>query len=432
MTHIPFVIFAWFSLLVCGLLQDVTGAHVPVTDDEDPGKPLFLTPYIERGDIKEARRLARVTLNNLTSYSGLFTVNKAYDSNQFFWYFPTMSSNKDKDPVVLWLQGGPGGSSMFGLFQENGPIAVQNGKIVPRIYHWALNYHLLYIDNPVGAGFSFTNNVNGLCTDETQVGEQLYSTLTQFFQLFPELQKNDFFITGESYAGKYVPALAYTIMKKNSSKSLKTNVNLKALMIGGAWINPDSQRHFVPKYHLCEGKKPMKGNEKWITNSQRKNERNNLNEDDYVSVITTNAVRKAIHVGDLSFADLNGTVYDIMKVDFCQSMAPWLSEILDHYPVTLYGGELDGTVPYDGIVDFLHNHFNFTGAEEYRSAKRYEWRVDGEPAGCVRRAKRLTEVYVLDATHFVPADQPKRSLDMLTRVTSGKGFDQKEICSVPS
>ncbi|XP_063628916.1 venom serine carboxypeptidase-like [Cydia splendana] len=430
MLHILLVFLAYTTLL-CGLLQDATGECVPVTDDTGPGEPLFLTPYIERGNIKEARRLARVTLNdslNIESYAGFFTVNKAYDSNQFFWYFPSMSPDKAKAPVLVWLQGGLGASSLIGLFVEHGPIRAVKGQFERRKYHWALNHHLIYIDNPVGAGFSFTNDTKGYCTDETQVGEQLYSTLTQFFQLFPELQQNAFFITGESYAGKYVPALGYTIIKKGSTA--KTKINLKGLMIGGAWINPVSQRHYGV-YHACDYSNNvqnlMKQNQTWTLNSLKEE----YDEYEYVSLINKNAVRKVIHVGDLSSSDIDSTACDKLIVDYCKSMAPWLSEILDHYPVMLYGGELDSTVPYDGIVNFLRNHFNFTGASEYNSAKQYEWRVDGEPAGCVRRGGLLTEIYVLDATHYVPADQPKRAWDMITRITSGKGFDQKEICFSP-
>ncbi|XP_047999679.1 venom serine carboxypeptidase-like [Leguminivora glycinivorella] len=421
--------FAWASLLC---LQDVTGARLLVTDNPGPGEPLFLTPYIERGDIKEARRLARVTVNdslNVESYAGFFTVNKAYDSNQFFWYFPSMSSDKDKAPVLVWLQGGPGGSSLIGLFCENGPIKLVNGQFERRKYHWALNHHVIYIDNPVGAGFSFTNNEKGYCTDETQVGEQLYSTLTQFFQLFPELQKNDFFITGESYAGKFVPALAYTIMKKESTAKLK--VNLKGLVIGGAWINPESQQNWDQfncsdvneRKQLFSAKATIKSHkrEKWFQG----------NVCEFLPDLS-NATRKAIHVGDLSYSEFNNHVFDKMSDDFCESMAPWLSEIVEVYPVTLYGGQNDTIVHYDGIVDFLRNHFNFSGADEYRSAKQYEWRVGGAPAGCVRRARRLTELLVLDAEHLVPRDQPERAWDLITRVTSGKGFEQEEICSTPT
>lgn len=70
-----------------------------------------------------------------------------------------------------------------------------------------------------------------------QVGQDLYSALIQFFQLFPELQKQDFYVTGESYAGKYVPAIAYTIHKRNPTAPLK--INLKGLAIGNGLCDPE-------------------------------------------------------------------------------------------------------------------------------------------------------------------------------------------------
>ncbi|XP_063388594.1 venom serine carboxypeptidase-like [Cydia fagiglandana] len=418
MSSLLLILLSWQAILSYAHAQHNLWAQKVRSDD--PGEPLFLTPLLEKGDIKKARHLARVNLNDslpIESYTGFFTVNKAYDSNQFFWYFPSMFPDKDQAPVLVWLQGGPGASSLFGLFCENGPITEQNGQFLPRHYHWALNHHVIYIDNPVGVGFSFTNDTNGYCTDETQVGEQLYSTITQFFQLFPELQKNDFFITGESYAGKYVPAFAHTIHKKNSNA--KTKINLKGLIIGGAYINPGSQNNFrLDSEHK--------------TNSKKLEKCDPLQEDGdkYVAVLNKIEVRKAIHVGTLSYHEFNNKVFQYLSKDIPRSMAPWLSELLDHYPVTLYGGEDDHIVSYAGIVDFLRNHFNFTGEDEYKSAKRYSWRVDGELAGCVRSARLLRDVYVLKATHYVPADQPKRAWDLITRLTRGKGFDKKEICPV--
>src|SRR5690242_1523864 len=75
--------------------QNFIPSHIPAnTFDGDPGQPLFLTPHIESGHIDEARELSRVNglpnAPNLTSYSGFLTVNKQYNSNMFFWYFPAM------------------------------------------------------------------------------------------------------------------------------------------------------------------------------------------------------------------------------------------------------------------------------------------------------------------------------------------------------
>lgn len=124
----------------------------PITGD--PGQPLILTDLIRAGKVKEAQAAARVDFEqfgNVASYSGYLTVNERFGSNVFFWYFPA-ETNVDAAPVVLWLQGGPGASSLYGLFEENGPFAVDDkgNAVKARKYSWSRNHHVVYIDNPVG------------------------------------------------------------------------------------------------------------------------------------------------------------------------------------------------------------------------------------------------------------------------------------------
>lgn len=91
---------------------------------EEVGEPGFLSPLIKSGRIQEAREKARVHLDQwptLESYAGFLNVNQKYNSHLYFWFFPSQS-DPGKDPVILWLQGGPGATSLFGLFKENGPI----------------------------------------------------------------------------------------------------------------------------------------------------------------------------------------------------------------------------------------------------------------------------------------------------------------------
>ena len=109
-------------------------------------------------------------------------------------------------PVAIWLQGGPGSSSMFGLLELHGPFLVkddENGepKAEMNPYTWARKANMLYIDNPVGAGFSYAD-LDGLTTSQEEVGRDLYNFLIQWFTLFPEYEGNEFFPFGESYAGE--------------------------------------------------------------------------------------------------------------------------------------------------------------------------------------------------------------------------------------
>ncbi|CAA9993447.1 unnamed protein product [Nesidiocoris tenuis] len=232
------------SLLLLGII--CASVHIsttsPIADSaSNTGKPLFLTPYVEEGRFIEARTASRVPslpgAPTVESYSGYLTVNKEYNSNLFFWFFPA-ENNRQKAPFALWLQGGPGGSSLYGTFAENGPFSINEDDLTltQGKHYWSQELNMIYIDSPVGTGFSFTQYEEGFATNETRVGADLYSALVQFFQLFPEYKKNKFFITGESYAGKYIPALAHTIHVNNPSADLK--INLVGFAIGDGWIDP--------------------------------------------------------------------------------------------------------------------------------------------------------------------------------------------------
>lgn len=200
--------------------------------------PLLLTPYIENGSIEEGKRLALVTdlTPNITSYSGFFTIDKECDSNIYFWFFPSQQ-DWEKDPVSVWLNGGPGSSSLFGLFDENGPYTLTlDGKLILNEYSWNRNSSVIYIDNPVGTGFSYTTHSCYVSTEE-EVGQGILNMLQQFFKLFPELSANPFFLTGESYAGKYIPAIAHAIHTSEN----KSGINLQGVAIGDGWTDPINQ-----------------------------------------------------------------------------------------------------------------------------------------------------------------------------------------------
>ncbi|KAI3382580.1 hypothetical protein SNEBB_010424, partial [Seison nebaliae] len=157
-------------------------------DDVDPGDPLFLTPYIESGKTEEGRQKSRITewAYKGKSHSGFITVDKKCNSNIFFMFFHSQKGN-ESSPLLVWLQGGPGASSLFGLFIEHGPVLIdENIELKERATTWNENYHLLYIDNPVGTGFSFTLNRKCLAKDETDVANNLYEFMKQFYILFPD------------------------------------------------------------------------------------------------------------------------------------------------------------------------------------------------------------------------------------------------------
>lgn len=102
------------------------------------------------------------------------------------------------------LVSGPGATSMYGNFEELGPfsLAADGSTLVPRNFTWNLHYHLLFVDNPVGTGFSYTEDERGYVRNMADVANDLYAFLELWFAIYVDYQKVDFYITGESYAGK--------------------------------------------------------------------------------------------------------------------------------------------------------------------------------------------------------------------------------------
>ncbi|XP_023588129.1 probable serine carboxypeptidase CPVL [Trichechus manatus latirostris] len=435
----------------------------------DPGKPLFLTPYIEAGNTVKGKELSLVSPflgTNLKSYCGYITVDKTYNSNLFFWFFPAQVQPEDA-PVVLWLQGGPGGSSMFGLFVEHGPYVVtSNMTLRTRDFPWTTTFSMLYVDNPVGTGFSFTDDPRGYAVNEDDVARNLYSALIQFFQLFPEYKENDFYATGESYAGKYVPAIAHYIHTLNPMAELK--INLKGIAIGDAYSDPESiiggyaaflyqiglldegqQKYFQNQCDECL-KHIKQGNwTKAFEILDRLLDGDLTDEPSYYENVTgcTNyynflqctepedhtyygkflslpEVKQILHVGNRTFND-GSEVEKYLREDTMKSVKPWLAEIMNNYKVLIYNGQLDIIVAAP-LTERSLMAMDWKGSQEYRTVEKKVWKVfksDDEVAGYVRQVGDFHQVIVRGGGHILPYDQPLRSFDMINRFVFERGWD---------
>lgn len=434
----------------------------------DPGEPLFLTPYLERGDANTAQKLSLVGPldgTSIKSYSGFITVNKTTKSNMFFWFFPAQEDPLNA-PVLLWLQGGPGGSSLFGLFVENGPFTIDKSlKLSNKKITWNRKYSMLYVDNPVGTGFSFTGADAGYAKNEVDVANDLYSFLQQFFQIYYQFQKNDFYATGESYAGKYVPAISYKIHMENPTAKLK--INFRGMAIGDGLCDPESmmnqyagfmysigmldskQRDFfagetdkavqmIKKKQFGEAFKvfdmllngdltPYKPYFYNVTNTN--NYYNFLmteQPDDfnyYGSYLAKPEVRRAIHVGNLTYNDGQAVEMHLMN-DVMDTVKPWINVLLDNYKVMIYNGQLDIIVAVPLSEAFLLST-DWSGLKNYTQAERLIWKLDPtdrEVAGYVRVVGQLYQVVVRGAGHILPYDQPERGYDMIQRFIENRSF----------
>jgi len=328
---------------------------------------------------------------------------------------------------------------------------------------------MIFIDNPVGAGYSYTGTGKGYCQNETCVADNLYVLMNTFYNVFPEQVKNDLYITGESYAGHYIPAFGYKIVKMNEQVPPPSLIMpLKGLAIGDGWVDPvnmvpaypamfynlgladENQRGVFDNY--CKNTVDYIKQSQWLNAFTEWDEmingdiypypnyyHNVTGSNDYDNFMNTNSpasyeyyypyvtqqyVRDAIHVGNATFNDGSLCEQNLLN-DFMKSYANELSYILNrNYKVMIYSGQLDVIIGVALTESFLWV-LEWVNAAEYRAADRSIWRInpnDSEVAGYVREASNLVQVVVRGAGHIVPGDQPDRALDMITRFIKGQSF----------
>jgi len=452
--------------------------------------PLFVTDYLPENYL-EAQKASLVDLSaagwNGTNamHSGFMTLDKDLGAHTFFWYSEALDGNASA-PVLVWLQGGPGASSLFGMFTEIGPFGIGAGGIIePRAVTWNKHYHLLFLDNPVGTGFSFTESPSRFVQDMTEVGSDLYNAVSQFFQMFPALRSNDFYVTGESYAGKYVPACAFTVHTRNKFVPPAERINLKGISIGDGALEPSEQFHGFGDMLWYLGMVDESERKQFAAYEARIQLRLKQGDDtgafevfdeminadffpypsyyanvtgmstnyfnfalapdatplggDFVEWLQTPAVRTQIHVGDRSYAPSNSTVEAHLKDNWMRGISEFLVPLMENYKVVIYNGQNDVILGPALTEQFLYK-LVWSGQKAYADAKKTVWRRAAagtgsklpDVAGYARQVGNFAQVVVRGAGHMVPGDQPERALDLLDRFISGRGFaDAKEMSPPP-
>ncbi|CAN6443975.1 unnamed protein product [Victoria cruziana] len=174
-------------------------------------------------------------------YAGYITVDKEAGRAFFYYFVEAAGFTSCSKPLLLWLNGGPGCSSLgFGAMEELGPfrVASDSRTLYRNKYAWNNVANVLFVESPAGVGFSYSNTTD----DYSYSGDQHtaldnYAFLVNWLERFPEYKERDFYIAGESYAGHYVPQLAYTILQNNKWSERTITINLKGVTIGNGVLN---------------------------------------------------------------------------------------------------------------------------------------------------------------------------------------------------
>ncbi|BFZ22339.1 hypothetical protein BsWGS_25378 [Bradybaena similaris] len=415
--------------------------------------PLFLTPLLDRGEVLKAQARSRVSSSETfipCSHAGFITVDKQLGNHLFFWFFPSLVN--DSAPLLLWLNGGPGASSMFGLLWENGPIEVKHSitgiNITSRAHTWVGAFSVVYVDNPVGVGYSYSEQgVAGYRVTQDGYTNDLYSFVLQFFELFPEYKTRGFYISGQSYAGKYGPALGHRIHQHKHN----TEIPLRGLILGAPLFDPVRQcaAYFTYLYGLgVISKADMVIYQDELNDFFKQYQNGNLPKvtmldvlhkavrmqtiklpsfDNYVNygedapdsktvqtVMTSHSIRSAVHVGgNRKFWATNWGLLLMFVREFFVSTISQLGSLMDNYKVLIYNGDYDVVVSSPMIEAGLMST-PWSKQRQYNESRRIFWQEGGRLKGFYSQTGQFCRVVVHGAGHQTPYDAPEVTLEMVT------------------
>ncbi|KIX07606.1 uncharacterized protein Z518_02259 [Rhinocladiella mackenziei CBS 650.93] len=407
---------------------------------------------------------------HVKQYSGYLDDNEN-DKHLFYWFFESRNDPKN-DPVVLWLNGGPGCSSLTGLFLELGPSRINEKlELVYNPYSWNDNASVIFLDQPVNVGYSYSSSS---VSNTVAAGKDVYALLTLFFEQFPEYASQDFHIAGESYAGHYIPVFASEIMSHK-----KTNINLKSVLIGNGLTDGLTQYGYYRPMACGEGGWPA------VLDPQSCQAMDNalprclsLIQSCYDSESVWSCVPASIYCNNAMLAPYQRTgqnVYDVRSKckdssNLCYPELGYISKWLnDKSVIEALGAEVDSydscnfdinrnflfqgdwmqpfhrLVPgliekmpvliYAGDADFICNWLGnkaWTEALEYpdhegfAAAEMKDLHLDGSKnrrkIGEVKTHGNFTFMKIHAGGHMVPLDQPEASLEFFNRWLAKEWF----------
>ncbi|KAM3762247.1 hypothetical protein ACB098_01G329900 [Castanea mollissima] len=410
-----------------------------------------------------------------SQFSGYVTVNEQHGRALFYW-LTEATSFPEKKPLVLWLNGGPGASSVaYGASVEIGPFRINSSgsSLYLNEYSWNREANLLFLESPVGVGFSYTNTSSNLKdSGDKRTAEDALVFLIRWMSRFPQYKHREFYIAGESYAGHYVPQLAEKIVEYNKAL-LQPIFNLKGFIVGNAlideyydfigkiiywWshsmISDTSYQSILKKCNFKEAHKSQECNA--AVRYVEAHEHGNINEHSIYTPLCMELLNDtmrsprlkntllqqrvsgydpcAIHYAKKYYnlpevqksmhADVNGLLHywtafsaDVNSnwTDSEISMLPTYNKLIAAgLRIWVFSGDTDAGVPVTGTRLSL-GHLNLT-----IKTKWYPWYADDQVGGWTEVYNELTFASVRGAGHEVPQYQPKRAFVLFKSFLAGK------------
>ncbi|KAJ8482319.1 hypothetical protein ONZ51_g5445 [Trametes cubensis] len=411
------------------------------------------------------------------AYTGYIDVTEA---RHLFFYFFESRRDPDKDDVIYWTNGGPGGSSSVGLFTELGPCRAASSNSTERHpWSWNEQANIFFVDQPVDVGFSYADYGESTTTT-LEAANDIAAFISIFFEHFTKLKGRALHLAGESYGGRYIPVFASTIYDRNAEleKAGIAPINLASIMIGNGCTDFGTM---MPSYYDAQCADPtfppvldISSCVKMKQMLPRCEQRYTASCVDKFDAIDCKAAASFCNEALSSFFK-NHNPYDRSRL--CSGMAgmtecypvvryledflsnnktqdllgvdppkrgnfsfgsrkvaedfdtavDWFSFPAQYYLAALLERGIRALV-YVGATDYICNwigndkmtlNLEWTKQAEYRSQPLRTWIVDGNVAGMTRSGGGLTFATITGAGHFAPYDKPAESLELANRWLAG-------------
>ncbi len=378
-------------------------------------------------------------------YAGYVSIKRG---KLFYYHIPHMNNN-----LIIWLNGGPGCSSEIGRILENGPkIILENGKQRENEYSWDKLGNMLYIDQPLNVGFSEGESVY----DEKQVVEDFTEFMGNLFIEYPQFQDMNIYLSGESFAGTYIPYIGQGL--------LAANFNVKGMLIGNGWIDPMHQyRSYIdysikeqlllPKYikeieskwEICKAEL-LKSNkilepkceaiaDLIFKSSKEMNQGKCTNMYDIrlveeqgcgenwpyalpeVYKYLQNPITMAKLHTNKTWVECNNKVYKEMSKDVSSPSYMLLPDLLKKIPIILFNGDKDFICNHLGQESMINN-MTWNNQKGF-ATKPKPVVLNGHHYGEIQSESNLLYLKIYNASHMVPIDQPEISYHMVKHFLEG-------------
>ncbi|KAL7206337.1 hypothetical protein ACSBR2_019114 [Camellia fascicularis] len=335
------------------------------------------------------------------------------DAVNLFYYFIESEGNPREDPLMLWLTGGPGCSAFSGLVYEIGPLNFDTENFdgdfptfVLNPYSWTEVANIIFLDAPVGTGFSYANNWESYVLDDQLSATEIYNFLMIWLMDHPQFLSNDLYISGDSYSGLIVPNIVQKIYVGNLEVGVEPLIKLKGYILGNPLTHehddPNSRVEFAHRLAL-------------ISDGLYESTKTNCH-GEYLDVDPNNAPC----IKGLQLVT-NGSIEKWVRCNKTLSYNEDLLTSIEYHRnlshtdlrSLIYSGDHDMAIPYVGTHKWIES-LALPVDEDWRP-----WFVDGQVGGYtmkyVEKGFHLTFATVKGAGHTAPEYKPKECLPMLQR-----------------